>query len=78
MYNLNSPLVCEGIVGDGCGGGRIFTIDDGCLVAYDPFTKQKMVLEEGIKGAKKLTKQGCIVTVECEDAVLQFDLQNYK
>ena len=78
MYDVNSPLVCEGIVGDGCGGGRIFAVDDGCLVAYDPFSKQSLVLEKGIEGAKKVTKKGCVVIVECEDVVLQFDLQNYK
>ena len=77
-YNLNSPLVCEGIVSDGCGGGRIFAVEDGCLVAYDPFSKQTMILERGIQQARKIVKNGCIVTVECEDGVLEFDLSKYK
>ena len=78
MYDLNSPLVCEGIVGDGCGGGRIFAVEDGCLIVYDPFSKQKMLLEVEVNDAVKVTKKGCTVMVECKSEVLQFDLSKYK
>ena len=42
-FDLNSPLVCEGIIGDGCGGGRIFYIKDNILNVYDPQTKETII-----------------------------------
>ncbi|MBA1437573.1 MAG: thiamine biosynthesis protein ThiF [Epsilonproteobacteria bacterium] len=74
MCDLSSPLVCEGIIGDGCGGGRLFVVEDGILFAYDPYTKEKIVLQEGIKNAKQVSKKGCIVSVVCSDGILEIDL----
>jgi hypothetical protein len=73
-FDLNSPLVCEGIVGDGCGGGRIFFIEDETLYAHDPVSKDNRMLLQDIKKAKKISKSGCIVTIECEDEKIEFDL----
>ena len=73
-FDVDSPLVCEGIIGDGCGGGRFFLIEDETLLAYDPTTKSKIFLCEGIKNAKTLSKKTCMLTIECEEEVLQFDL----
>ena len=73
-FDLNSPLVCEGIIGDGCGGGRFFLIEDEMLLAYDPTTASKIFLTDGIKDAKALTKKRCLLTIECEHEVIEFDL----
>ena len=73
-FDDNSPLVCEGIIGDGCGGGRFFLVKDEMLVAYDPQTKSEIFLLDGIKNAKVISKKTCILTIECEDEVIQFDL----
>lgn len=73
-----SRLECMGIVGDGCGGGRLFVLEEGVLSANDPATKEKMVLLEGIKDAQKLSKSGCIITIECSDEKIEFDLSLMK
>lgn len=77
-YDLNSPLVCEGIVGDGCGGGRLFVVDDEKLIAYDPQTKESNTLLENVSNAEKISKKVCIVTVECGSRVIEFDLSLMK
>jgi len=75
-FDLNSPLVCEGIIGDGCGGGRIFFIKDETLFAHDPQSGDNIVLLESIKLAKSISKKACIVTIECEREVIGFDLSS--
>jgi hypothetical protein len=77
-FDLDSPLVCEGIIGDGCGGGRIFFIEDETLQVYDPMTKERMVLLESIVGAKELYKKACIISVLCQERVITFDLSALK
>ena len=72
----NSPLACEGIVGDGCGGGRWFFVEDEKLKVYDPSTKEVMNLLADIKDAKQVTKKGCIITIECEKELIKFDLSS--
>ncbi|MBN2781857.1 MAG: thiamine biosynthesis protein ThiF [Campylobacterales bacterium] len=72
-----SRLECEGIVGDGCGGGRLFVVEDGVLYAHDRVTDENTVLLENIKDAKKLSKKGCIITIECEDESIEFDLSSF-
>ncbi|MBS4067613.1 MAG: thiamine biosynthesis protein ThiF [Sulfurimonas sp.] len=70
----NSPLACEGIIGDGCGGGRIFFIENETLYAHDPLSKENRMLLQSIKKAKKISKSGCVVSIECEDKTIEFDL----
>ena len=77
-FDLNSPLVCEGIIGDGCGGGRLFLVEDDMLLAYDPTTESKIFLTDGIKNAKTLTKKTCLLKIECENEVIEFDLSTLK
>lgn len=72
----NSPLACEGIVGDGCGGGRWFFVEDETLKAYDPQTKEVMNLLADIKDAKEVSKKGCIITIKCEKELVKFDLSS--
>jgi len=73
-FDLNDPLVCEGIVGDGCGGGRIFFIKDEALYAHDPLSKENRELLKNIKNAKNISKRGCIITIECQEQNIEFDL----
>ena len=73
-FDLNSPLICEGIIGDGCGGGRFFMVKDGILKAYDPKTKEYFELLKDIKNAISIAKSACIVSVICEDETIKFDL----
>jgi len=77
-FDLEDDLVCEGIIGDGCGGGRIFTIKKNALVAYDPQTQSYILLLENIVDAKKVSKKGCIISVELTDERLAYDLSTFK
>lgn len=76
MSNFEEELTCEGIIGDGCGGGRLFVIHDEKLKAYDPQTKESMVLLEDVKNAIAISKQACIVTITCRDEKIEFDLSS--
>jgi len=73
-FDLDSPLVCEGIVGDGCGGGRIFYVEDENLYAYDPYVRESLLLRKGIKNALAIEKNGCIITIVFKDESLSLDL----
>ena len=77
-FDLNNPLICEGVIGDGCGGGRLFMVEDATLRAYDPQTKESMVLLEDIEMARDISKSGCIVTIVCENDTIKFDLSTIK
>ena len=77
-FSKNSPLVCEGIVGDGCGGGRFFAVENETLFAYDSLTQERIVLLREVKNATKVTKKACIITIECEKETLNFDLSALK
>ncbi len=78
MFDLDNPLVCEGIIGDGCGGGRVFFVEDETLKAYDPQSKEVINLLADIKDAKQVTKKGCIITIECQDKSMTLDLSMIK
>ena len=75
-FEADSPLVCEGIIGDGCGGGRFFAVEDETLFAYDPLTQERIVLLRGVKNATKVTKKACTITIECKKETLNFDLSS--
>ena len=77
-YNLNSPLVCEGIIGDGCGGGRIFFVEDEKLRVFDPMTKDVMVLLEDLIDVNSISKSGCKITINQKDKTIEFDLSTFK
>jgi phosphoglycolate phosphatase len=77
-FDINSPLVCEGIIGDGCGGGRLFFVKDEALFTYDPTTKEQQKLLKNIPNANNIKKNGCIITIECQDEQIVFDLSLLK
>jgi len=73
-----SKISCMGIVGDGCGGGREFIVEDEILAACDPQSGDKIILLENIHMPKSISKKGCIITIECENEVINFDLTTVK
>ena len=77
-FDLDNPLVCEGIVGDGCGGGRIFSIEEGTLKAYDPQSKESTTLLKNIKEAKSINKKVCTLFIKCKDEKIEFDLSTMR
>lgn len=74
IHGFDEKLTCEGIIGDGCGGGRLFTIDGDKLKAYDPQSKETILLMEGISKAKSISKKACTLFIECENENIEFDL----
>ena len=72
-----SKISCMGIVGDGCGGGREFIVQDGVLYAYDELIQDKIILLNGIKEAIEINKKGCIITILCEEETIKFDLSTF-
>ena len=77
-FDLNSPLICEGIIGDGCGGGRLFLVKNETLMAYDPQTKEKRVLLKTVMQAQMINKSGCLITIKCLNETVKFDLSALK
>ncbi len=75
-FDLNSPLVCEGIVGDGCGGGRIFFVEAATLYAYDSQSESRMELLKDLDGVVFISKKGCIITLNFEDEIRHLDLSS--
>ena len=69
-----SKISCMGIIGDGCGGGREFIVENEKLYAYYDVTGKTMELLEGVINAKSISKNGCIITIVCEKETLTFDL----
>ena len=77
-FDMDSPLVCEGIIGDGCGGGRIFSIEENTLKAFDPQSESSRTLLEDIIKVKSISKKGCTITIVCEGETIEFDLSSVK
>ncbi len=75
-FDIDENLICEGIVGDGCGGGRLFFVEEGILSAFDPITKEKRELLSGIKNPIKVTKKGCDLFIECQEERIEFNLSS--
>lgn len=69
-----SSLSCEGIIGDGCGGGRVFSIKDEKLQVYDPVSKEVLILLEDVRDAISISKKACIISITCKEQIIKFDL----
>ena len=78
MMMDGSKLSCEGVVGDGCGGGRTFYIDGTTLFVYDPITKQSTPLLEGIKNAQSIEKEKCDITITTDKERIVFNLSTFQ
>lgn len=75
---IDDALVCEGIVGDGCGGGRLFYIQESTLFTYDPYAKTRILLLEDIQNAISLKKEGCLLYIGLSQGSFVFDLSTFK
>jgi len=78
IHGFEKNLTCEGIIGDGCGGGRLFGIKNNKLEAYDPQTQESILLLENVYGVKAISKKGCSIFVTCKDENIEFDLSKMK
>ncbi|QOY52576.1 thiamine biosynthesis protein ThiF [Candidatus Sulfurimonas baltica] len=76
INNFDEKLTCEGIIGDGCGGGRLFTINENKLKAYDPQSKTTIILLENIYKPISISKRGCTIFITCKDENIEFDLSS--
>jgi len=75
-FDLDSPLVCAGIIGDGCGGGRIFFVQESTLYAHDPVTNEDMKLLEDIQMPQRISKNKCVIFIECKEENIAFNLSS--
>ena len=70
--------LCVGVIGDGCGGGRVFIADtfNNKIKAYFPDDGSMMTLLEGLSEPSGLSKKGCELFVANTNAheILVFDL----
>jgi len=70
--------LCAGIIGDGCGGGRLFIADtfNNKIKAYYPEDGSMMTLLEGLDEPSGISKKGCelFITNTNEHEVIVFDL----
>ena len=77
-FDVSNPLVCEGIIGDGCGGGRLFFVENEKLFAYDPTTQEKLLLLSEVHDAVAILKKSCIISIETKTKTIQFNLSTLK
>ena len=75
-FDIDEKLICEGIVGDGCGGGRLFVIENETLIAYDPQTDEKIELLKDVQDALCIKKKGCDLFIECKKELIEFNLSS--
>lgn len=70
--------VCPGIIGDGCGGGRLFIADtfNNKVKAYYPEDNSMRTLLEGLNEPSGISKKGCALFIANTNAheVVVFDL----
>ncbi|MFT5661502.1 MAG: hypothetical protein ACI9TV_002148 [Sulfurimonas sp.] len=78
MDGFDKKISCLGIIGDGCGGGREFYVENDALYSYDPYTKENMILFEPVYKAKSISKHRCMLSIECEDETVNIDLSTLK
>jgi len=82
-YMLQHPQgICSGLIGDGCGGGRLFIADtyNNKLKAYFPDDNSMMTLLEGLREPGDVAKKGCRLYVANTNAheIVMFDLSCMK
>ena len=65
---------CEGIIGDGCGGGRIFFTCKQSVKVFDPMSKEVMTLLENLEEPLHISKKGCQLFFTCKSEKMRFDL----
>lgn len=73
-----SKISCFGIIGDGCGAGREFIVENETLIAYDPYTQENITLLTNISHAQEISKHRCTLTIKCKNEIITFDLSTLK
>ncbi len=81
--DLSNPKdMCIGVIGDGCGGGRIFIADTGhnMIKVYDPTTAEVFIILKDIDQPTGIKKKGCILSIEIANTkeLIEFDLSSMK
>ncbi len=70
--------ICAGIIGDGCGGGRLFIADtfNNKVKAYFPDDQSIRTLIEGLDEPSGISKRGCALYIANSNAheIVEFDL----
>ena len=74
LEQLGASSWCEGIIGDGCGGGRFFFTCKDSLKTYDPLTKEVMTLVKNLQEPQNISKKGCHLFFTCKLKEMTFDL----
>ena len=79
MLRAPRDLAC-GIEGDGCGGGRLFVLDAGRLLAYDPMSGRTLLLCEVPDAMAVLLKAGCRIYLRSTEGThtAMFDLSTMR
>lgn len=77
MVGSSPKISCLGIIGDGCGGGREFIVENETLIAYDPYTKETFTLRKNIYQAKSISKHQCMITIKCKNETIHLDLSQF-
>lgn len=65
---------CIGKYGDGCGGGRVFVLDEDSVKAYDMQSDEVIVLLRGLNHTQSISKDGCMLKIDTDDEVINFNL----
>lgn len=74
LKSLGATSWCEGIIGEGCGGGRFFFTCKDSIKAYDPYTKAVMTLIKDLDAPQNISKNGCRLYFTCKEKETVFDL----
>ncbi len=78
MFDFDSPLVCKGVIGDGCGGGRVFFVENATLFIYDPLTQERHFLVSVDFPICKISKNACVIILQTEEKIYKYDLSEMK
>lgn len=80
--NLHNPQdICIGVIGDGCGGGRVFIADtdNNMIKAYEPESGDIIILADNISKPKLIKKIGCMLYITNDiNETIEIDLQLVK
>jgi len=77
---LDPSDMCIGVIGDGCGGGRIFIADTGhkMIKVYEPENAEVFVILKDINSPQTIAKKACIlsITTDVQNELIEFDLSS--
>ncbi len=75
IENLNSVHdMSYGIIGDGCGGGRLFILELYAVKVFDFETKEIMEIYTQAEKMYSFSKKGCDLFITTDERILKFNL----